>query len=100
MKNNNHYSVVGWHIEDSDGNILFTIFCKDELAQRIVDKLNDKSVEKFNSRQKLNAVLIDDVIVLKISNICQFVNGFNISKPKAIRKQINLMKFVVEKLNT
>lgn len=100
MRNNNHYSINGWHIEDSENNILFTIFCKDELAQRIINKLNDKSVEKFNSRQKMNAILIDNVIVLKISDICQFVNIFNVSKQEAIIKQINLMKFIVEKLNS
>ena len=97
-RQNKSYSIVDWYIIDCYGNKIFTIICNDNLSQRIIDKLNGDSIEKFDARKKMNSILIDDVIVLKIRNISEFINTYNLSMHGAINKQINLMNFVVEKL--
>ena len=97
-KKYNHFSMVDWYIKDSYDNILFTVICNNELAQKIVDKLNCNTKEKFNARIKMNNILIDDIIVLRISSIIQISIMFSISINEAITEQNKLMNFVVNKL--
>ncbi len=97
-KKYNHFSIVDWYIKDSYDNILFTVICNNELTQKIVDKLNCNSKEKFNARIKMDNILIDDIIVLRISSIKQISIMFNISINEAITEQNKLMNFVVNKL--
>ena len=97
-KKYNHFSMVDWYIKDSYDNILFTVICNNELAQKIVDKLNCNTKEKFNARIKMNNILIDNIIVLRISSIRQISTMFSISINEAITEQNKLMNFVVNKL--
>ena len=92
------FSIVGPYIKDNNRNICFTITCDEYLAQSIVDKLNGRSNKKFNARQKMDYILIDDVIVLKTRGWGYLTGLVKLTSEEAIKEQNNLMNFVVEKL--
>lgn len=92
------FSIVGPYIKDGNRNVCFTITCDDQLAQKIVDKLNDRGTESFNARQKIDNILIDDIIVLKTRGWGYLTGLVKLTSEQATREQIKLMDFVVEKL--
>jgi hypothetical protein len=92
------FSLFGPYIKDSNRNICFTIICKDELAQEIVDKLNDESCQRFNARKKIDNILIDDIIVLKTRGWGYLTGSLKLSSEQALKEQNILMDFVVDKL--
>ena len=92
------FSIVGPYIKDGNRNVCFTIVCEDQLAQKIVDKLNDRGTESFNARQKIDNILIDDIIVLKTRGWGYLTGLVKLTSEQAIREQNKLMDFVVEKL--
>ena len=92
------FSIVGPYIKDGNRNVCFTITCDDQLAQKIVDKLNDRGTESFNARQKIDNILIDDIIVLKTRGWGYLTGLVKLTSEQATREQNKLMDFVVEKL--
>lgn len=92
------FSIVGPYIKDGNRNVCFTIICDDQLAQKIVDKLNDRGTESFNARQKIDNILIDDIIVLKTRGWGYLTGLVKLTSEQATREQNKLMDFVVEKL--
>ena len=92
------FSIVGPYIKDDNRNVCFTIVCEDQLAQKIVDKLNDRGTESFNARQKIDYILINDIIVLKTRGWGYLTGLVKLTSEQAIREQNKLMDFVVEKL--
>jgi hypothetical protein len=92
------FSIVGPYIKDGNRNVCFTIVCEDQIAQKIVDKLNDRGTESFNARQKIDNILIDDIIVLKTRGWGYLTGLVKLTSEQAIREQNKLMDFVVEKL--
>ena len=92
------FSIVGPYIKDGNRNVCFTIVCEDQLAQKIVDKLNDRGTESFNARQKIDNILIDDIIVLKTRGWGYLTGLVKLTSEQATREQNKLMDFVVEKL--
>ena len=92
------FSIVGPYIKDGNRNICFTIVCEDQLAQKIVDKLNGRGNKKFNAHQKMDYILIDDVIVLKTRGWGYLTGLVKLTSEQAIKEQNNLMNFVVEEL--
>ena len=92
------FSIVGPYIKDGNRNVCFTIVCEDQLAQKIVDKLNDRGTESFNARQKIDNILIDDIIVLKTRGWGYLTGLVKLTSEQAMREQNKLMDFVVEKL--
>lgn len=92
------FSIVGPYIKDGNRNVCFTIICDDHLAQSIVDKLNGRSDKKFNARQKMDYVLIDDVIVMKTRGWGYLTGLVKLSSEQAVNEQNKLMNFVIEKL--
>ena len=92
------FSVIGPYIKDGNRNICFTITCDDILAHSIVNKLNDRCNKKFNARQKMDYILIDDVIVMRVRGWGYLTGLEKLTSEQAIKEQNNLMNFVVEKL--
>jgi hypothetical protein len=92
------FSIVGPYIKDGNRTVCFTIVCEDQLAQKIVDKLNDRGSESFNARQKIDNILINDTIVLKTRGWGYLTGLVKLTSEQAIREQNKLMDFVVEKL--
>ena len=92
------FSIVGSYIKDGNRNVCFNIVCEDQLAQKIVDKLNDRGTESFNARKKIDNILINDIIVLKIRGWGYLTSLVKLTTEQAIKEQNKLMDFVVEKL--
>ena len=92
------FSIVGPYIKDGNRTVCFTIVCEDQLAQKIVDTLNGRGTESFNARQKIDTILIDDIIVLKTRGWGYLTGLVKLTSEQAIREQNKLMDFVVEKL--
>lgn len=92
------FSIVGPYIKDGNRTVCFTIVCEDQLAQKIVDKLNGRGTESFNARQKIDNILINDTIVLKTRGWGYLTRLVKLTSEQAIREQSKLMDFVVEKL--
>ena len=86
------------YVKDGNRNVCFTITCDDQLAQDIVDKLNDRNTKKFNARQKMGYILIDDVIVMRTRGWGYLTGLVKLTSEQAIKEQNKLMDFVVEKL--
>lgn len=86
------------YIKDGNKNVCFTVVCKENMAQDIVDKLNDNNSKVFNARKKMDYILIDDVIVLKIRGWGYLTGLLKLQPKQALKEQNNLMDFVVNNL--
>lgn len=92
------FSVVGPYIKDKHRNVCFTIICDNDLANRIVDKLNNQTSEKFVAKNKMDYILINDVIVLKTRGWGYLTGTLKLQCEDAVAQQKQLVKFVVDKL--
>ena len=92
------FTIAGHFIKDINKNICFTLVCNDDLAYKIVDKLNGRSTEHFNARIKMDNILIDDVIVLKINHFGYLNNFSTCSYDKIRNEQDKLLAYVITKL--
>lgn len=93
-----NFAVVGPYIKDEKRNVCFTIICDEEIAHNIVNKLNGNIKKKFNARAKMDYILLDDVIVLKVRGWGYLTGALKLPFNEAKKEQDNLMDYVVKKL--
>lgn len=93
------FSIVGPYVKDANRNVCFTIVCDDNLANKIVDKINGRIHDKFKTRVKMDNVLINDVIVLKVKGWGYLHGLCKLPSKIAIDEQNKLLEYVVTKLN-
>lgn len=93
-----NFAIVGPYIKDEKRNVCFTIICDEEIAHNIVNKLNGNIKKKFNARAKMDYILLDDVIVLKVRGWGYLTGTLKLTSEEAKKEQDSLMHYVVNKL--